>query len=63
MPDLELTCAECKEIFPFTEAEQAQCAEQAFPPPTFCPECYRKRKLAKDEERDRQRRGSKKRRR
>lgn len=62
MPDIELQCPSCGQPFPFTEEEQAKCAEQAFPPPTFCPECYRTRKLARDEERDKARRGAKRRR-
>jgi uncharacterized Zn finger protein (UPF0148 family) len=63
MPEILLLCPGCQEEFVFSEDEQAQCAEQAFPPPTFCPACYRRRKEAKEEERDRQRRGSKRRRR
>lgn len=63
MPDIDLVCPTCQETFPFTEAEQAACAEQAFPPPTFCPSCYRARKLVKEEERDQARRKSRKRRR
>lgn len=63
MPDLELECAGCQQPFLFTEAEQASYTEQAYPPPTFCPECTRQRKSARDEERDKQRRGSKRRRR
>ena len=63
MPDIELLCPECQQTFPFTEEEQASCAEQAFPPPTFCPECHQRRKSVKEEERERQRRGSKRRRR
>lgn len=62
MPDLELQCAACQQPFPFTEAEQAACVDQAFPPPTFCPTCHRQRKAAKDEVRQQQRRGSKRRR-
>ena len=63
MPDLELECPECKQLFPYTEAEQAESAINAFPPPTFCPACYRQRKAVKDEARDRQRGKSKHRRR
>jgi hypothetical protein len=63
MPDIELLCPACQQPFPFTETEQAACAEQSYPPPTFCPDCHRRRKTAKEEERDRQRRGSKRRRR
>jgi hypothetical protein len=63
MPEIQLLCPECQQPFPFTEDEQAYCAEQAFPPPTFCPDCHRRRKAAKDEVRDKQRRGSKRRRR
>jgi len=63
MPDIELLCPTCEQSFIFTEAEQEACIEQAYPPPTFCPECLRQRKQARDEERDKQRRGSKRRRR
>lgn len=63
MPDLMLECPACKQPFPYTEAEQADNAVNAFPPPTFCPDCHRQRKAAKDEVRDQQRRGSKRRRR
>jgi hypothetical protein len=62
MPDIELQCPECQQPFPFTEEEQVQCTVNAFPPPTFCPACHRQRKAAKDEVRNRQRRGSKRRR-
>ena len=63
MPEILLQCPECQQTFPFSEIEQAQCVEHAFPPPTYCPDCYQQRKLAKEEVRDRQRRGSKRRRR
>ena len=63
MPDLQILCPACQAEFTFSEAEQAECAEQAFPPPTFCPDCHRQRKMAKEEERDRQRGKSKRRRR
>jgi hypothetical protein len=62
MPDLEMQCAACQETFLFTEAEQAHCEANAFSPPTFCPNCYLTRKTAKDEARDKQRRGSHRRR-
>ncbi len=62
MPDLTLECPQCRNTFMFTEAEQAQYAEQAFPPPTYCPICLRQRKASRDEERDR-RRSAKRRRR
>jgi hypothetical protein len=58
MPDLQLTCPECSEEFTFTEDEQAACAAQAFPPPTYCPNCYQSRKAAKSDARTQQRRGS-----
>jgi len=62
LPDLILECPECRQPFTFTEAEQAECTENAFPPPTYCPDCYQKRKAVKDEARNQQRRGSKRRR-
>lgn len=62
LPDIELICPECQQPFPYTEEEQALNAESAFPPPTFCPTCHRQRKAAKEEIRNRQRRGSKRRR-
>jgi hypothetical protein len=55
MPDIALSCPECGTEFPFTETEQAACAEQAFPPPTYCPDCTRRRKAAKEEARGAQR--------
>ena len=63
MPDLEILCPACEQTFSFTEDEQAQCAENAFPQPTYCPACHSSRKAAREEKRDSQRRGSKRRRR
>lgn len=63
MPDLEILCPMCQQPFVFTEAEQAACAEQAFPPPTYCPTCHRQRKAEKDDARQRTHRGSRRHRR
>jgi hypothetical protein len=63
MPDLLLTCDACQETFTFSEAEQAVCEENAFPPPSRCPTCQRARKDAKDEAKGGQRRGGNRRRR
>jgi hypothetical protein len=62
MPEMILECPQCRQPFSVSEEEQARCAENGFAPPTYCPDCYRQRKAAKDEVRDRQRRGSKRRR-
>ena len=61
MPETMLICDACASEFLFTEAEQAYCETNAFPPPTRCPECQQRRKDAKAEERGGQRRGSYKR--
>lgn len=63
MPDILLTCPECKEEFNFSEEEQIACTEQAFPPPTYCPTCHSQRKSARDEANDAKRRKGSRRRR
>lgn len=63
MPEILITCPECQSVFTFTEEEQAECEAQAFPPPTYCPDCHRNRKVAKEEARGTVRRGSRSRRR
>jgi hypothetical protein len=57
MPEITLVCDECQESFLFSEADQAYCVENAFPPPSRCDECTRRRKDAKAEAKGGQRRG------
>ena len=45
MPDIEITCAECGEIFPFTEREQEYYQERNLTHPKRCKPC----KQAKNE--------------
>ena len=39
MPDIEITCAECGEIFPFTEREQEYYQERNLTHPKRCKPC------------------------
>jgi len=39
MPDMEITCAECGEIFPFTEREQEYYQERNLTHPKRCKPC------------------------
>jgi CxxC-x17-CxxC domain-containing protein len=43
MPDLELPCVQCKEIFLFTEKEQNLFYQRNAPQPQRCPKCRSKK--------------------
>ena len=44
MPDLTITCADCKQQFVWTVGEQAFYKEKNLPPPTLCLICRAKRR-------------------
>ena len=43
MPDLEIPCVQCKEIFLFTEKEQDIFYQRNMPPPQRCAACRSKK--------------------
>lgn len=43
MPDIEIPCIQCKEIFQFTEKEQEIFYERNLMPPQRCPQCRGKK--------------------
>jgi CxxC-x17-CxxC domain-containing protein len=45
MPDIEIPCIQCKEIFLFTEKEQETFYRQNLTTPQRCPHCRSKRRL------------------
>ena len=47
MPDITMSCTDCHSQFTFTEGEQAFFSEKGFTPPVRCPDCRRRRKAEK----------------
>jgi hypothetical protein len=47
MPDQEMTCVDCKNLFVFTEGEQRFYEERQFTPPRRCKLCRDARKMQK----------------
>ena len=43
MPDVEIPCVQCKEIFLFTEKEQETFYQRNMMPPQRCPKCRSKK--------------------
>ena len=43
MPDLELPCVQCKEVFVFAEKEQQLFYQRNLPQPQRCPNCRTKK--------------------
>lgn len=43
MPDIEIPCVQCKEIFAFTEKEQEVFYQRNMMPPQRCPKCRSKK--------------------
>ena len=46
MPDVEITCVQCKEQFIFSEKEQEHFYQRNMPGPQRCPNCRSKKKAA-----------------
>ena len=46
MPDVEIPCVQCKEIFLFTEKEQEMFYQRNMPPPQRCANCRSKKAAA-----------------
>lgn len=46
MPDLELSCVQCKEVFIFSDKDQAIYYERNMPQPQRCPKCRSKKAAA-----------------
>ncbi len=53
MPDVEIPCIQCKEIFLFTEKEQEVFYERNLMPPQRCPQCRGKKAAQKQDAPDR----------
>ena len=51
MPDMEITCEDCKVAFPLTEAQQNYFTENGYTLPTRCEACEGKRKNERAAER------------
>jgi CxxC-x17-CxxC domain-containing protein len=49
MPDIEIPCVQCKEIFLFTEKEQEMFYQRNMMPPQRCAKCRAKKAAATDE--------------
>ncbi|MFV0388581.1 MAG: CxxC-x17-CxxC domain-containing protein [Pyrinomonadaceae bacterium] len=49
MPDAEITCVQCKEVFLFTEKEQEIFYQRNMMAPQRCTKCRKKRKSATSE--------------
>ena len=49
MPDAEIPCVQCKEIFIFTEKEQEQFYQRNMTTPQRCPKCRSKKAALKAE--------------
>lgn len=47
MPDIEIPCVQCKEIFVFTEKEQDIFYQRNMMPPQRCPKCRSKKAAGK----------------
>ncbi len=47
MPDLEIPCIQCKDIFVFLEKEQEDFYRKNFAQPQRCPKCRSKKNLAR----------------
>lgn len=43
MPDIEIPCVQCKEVFIFTEKEQEIFYQRNMPPPQRCAKCRSKK--------------------
>jgi CxxC-x17-CxxC domain-containing protein len=43
MPDIEIPCVQCKEVFIFTEKEQGIFYQRNMPPPQRCAKCRSKK--------------------
>jgi CxxC-x17-CxxC domain-containing protein len=43
MPDVEIPCVQCKEIFKFSEKEQETFYQRNMPSPQRCPKCRSKK--------------------
>lgn len=48
MPDVDITCVQCKEVFHFSQQEQEQYYQRNMMTPQRCPKC-RSKKAAKGE--------------
>lgn len=48
MPDIEIPCVQCKDIFIFTEKEQDVFYQRNMMPPQRCPKCRSKKVAAGD---------------
>ena len=46
MPDLEMSCVQCKEVFLYTEKEQGIFYQRNMMPPQRCPKCRSKKVAA-----------------
>lgn len=49
MPDIEIPCVQCKEIFLFTEKEQEMFYQRNMMPPQRCAKCRAKKAAAADD--------------
>lgn len=49
MPDLELPCVQCKEIFIYAEKEQMLNYQRNMPQPQRCPKCRSKKAAFRDD--------------
>lgn len=43
MPDIEMACVQCKDVFVFTEKEQGVFYQRNMMPPQRCPKCRSKK--------------------
>jgi hypothetical protein len=51
MPDRELTCEGCGQVFVYASAEQAADDQAGYPPPNACPACQQLRRATRDAKR------------
>jgi CxxC-x17-CxxC domain-containing protein len=49
MPDVEIPCVQCREIFIFSEKEQQQFYERNMMPPQRCTKCRSKKVAARED--------------
>lgn len=49
MPDIEIPCIQCKEIFLFTEKDQQIFYQRNMMPPQRCPKCRSKKALLRED--------------
>lgn len=49
MPDLEIPCVQCREVFAFNEKEQEMFYQRNMMPPQRCPKCRSKKSALRDD--------------